>query len=29
VVAVRDRTATAVVTYSGDAIMSGDRVELR
>jgi hypothetical protein len=29
VVAVRDRTATAVVTYSGDAIMNGDRVELR
>jgi hypothetical protein len=29
VVSVRDRTATAVVTYSGDAIMSGDRVELR
>jgi len=29
VVSVRDRTATAVVTYSGDAIMNGDRVELR
>jgi LysM domain len=29
VVSVRERTATAVVTYSGDAIMNGDRVELR
>jgi hypothetical protein len=29
VVSVRDRTATAVITYSGDAIMNGDRVELR
>jgi len=29
VVSVRDRTATAVVTYSGDAIMNGDRVELK
>jgi len=29
VVAVRERTATAVVTYSADAIMNGDRVELR
>ena len=29
VVAVRERTATAVVTYSNDAIMNGDRVELR
>ena len=28
-VAVRERTATAVVTYSNDAIMNGDRVELR
>ena len=29
VVAVRDRTATARVSYSRDAIMNGDRVELR
>jgi nucleoid-associated protein YgaU len=29
VVSVRERTATAIVTYSGDAIMNGDRVELR
>jgi hypothetical protein len=29
VVAVRERTATARVTYSRDAIMAGDRVELR
>lgn len=29
VVAVRDKTATAKVTYSSDAIMVGDRVELR
>jgi hypothetical protein len=29
IVAVRDRTATARVTYSADAIMNGDRVELR
>jgi LysM repeat protein len=29
VVAVRDRTATAKVTYSSDAIMIGDQIELR
>jgi hypothetical protein len=29
VVAVRDRTATAKVTYSNDAIVIGDEVELR
>jgi hypothetical protein len=29
IVAVRDRTATARVIYSADAIMNGDRVELR
>ena len=29
VVAVRERTSTARVTYSRDAIMNGDRVELR
>ena len=29
VVSVRERTSTAIVTYSGDAIMNGDRVELR
>ena len=29
VVAVRERTATARVSYSRDAIMNGDRVELR
>jgi LysM domain len=29
VVAVRDRTATAKVTYSRDAVMIGDQVELR
>jgi hypothetical protein len=29
VVAVREKTATAKVTYSSDAIMVGDRVELR
>ena len=29
VVAVRERTATARVIYSRDAIMNGDRVELR
>jgi hypothetical protein len=29
VVAVRERTATARVLYSRDAIMAGDRIELR
>jgi hypothetical protein len=29
VVSVRERTATAVITYSADHIMNGDRVELR
>lgn len=29
VVAVRERTSTAVITYSADHIMNGDRVELR
>ncbi len=29
VVAVRDRTATAKVTYSGKEVMLGDQVELR
>jgi hypothetical protein len=29
VISVRDRTATAKVTYSADAIMVGDQVELR
>jgi hypothetical protein len=29
VVSVRERTATAKVIYSNDAIMSGDKVELR
>ena len=29
VVSVRERTATAIVTYSADHIMNGDRVELR
>ena len=29
VVAVRDRTATAKVTYSRDAVMIGDQIELR
>jgi hypothetical protein len=29
VVAVRDRTATARVLYSRDAIMNGDKIELR
>jgi hypothetical protein len=29
VVSVRERTATAVLTYSADHIMNGDRVELR
>jgi hypothetical protein len=29
VVAVRDRTATAKVTYSSDAVMVGDQIELR
>jgi hypothetical protein len=29
VLAVRDRTATAKVTYSNDAIMTGDSIELR
>jgi hypothetical protein len=29
VVSVRERTATAVVTYSNDHIMNGDRIELR
>jgi hypothetical protein len=29
VISVRERTATAKITYSADAIMAGDRVELR
>jgi hypothetical protein len=29
VVAVREKTATAKVTYSADAIMVGDMIELR
>ena len=29
VVAVRDRTAVAKITYSADAVLVGDQVELR